>query len=90
MKSIELKGGPHAVLALHGLLGNPLEMQFVGKKLQREDGFSSPRVTSDEDGSSFWKASLDQRIKARDASRNAIYLRHKFCFSESPTAYGSW
>jgi carboxylesterase len=35
MKSIELKGGPHAVLALHGLLGNPLEMQFVGKKLQR-------------------------------------------------------
>ena len=35
MRSIELRGGPHAVLALHGLLGNPLEMQFVGKKLQR-------------------------------------------------------
>ena len=35
MQSIELRGGPHAVLALHGLLGNPLEMQFVGKKLQR-------------------------------------------------------
>lgn len=35
MRSIELQGGPHAVLALHGLLGNPLEMQFVGKKLQR-------------------------------------------------------
>lgn len=35
MQSIELSGGPHAVLALHGLLGNPLEMQFVGKKLQR-------------------------------------------------------
>ncbi|GGC63579.1 alpha/beta hydrolase [Undibacterium terreum] len=35
MKTIELPGGPHAVLALHGLLGNPLEMQFVGKKLQR-------------------------------------------------------
>ena len=35
MRSIELSGGPHAVLALHGLLGNPLEMQFVGKKLQR-------------------------------------------------------
>jgi carboxylesterase len=35
MRSIELQGGPHAVLALHGLMGNPLEMQFVGKKLQR-------------------------------------------------------
>jgi len=35
MKSIELPGGSHAVLALHGLLGNPLEMQFVGKKLQK-------------------------------------------------------
>ena len=35
MRSIELQGGPHAVLALHGLLGNPLEMQFVGKKLQK-------------------------------------------------------
>lgn len=35
MKTIELPGGPHAVLALHGLLGNPLEMQFVGKKLQK-------------------------------------------------------
>jgi len=35
MQSIELKGGRHAVLALHGLLGNPLEMQFVGKRLQR-------------------------------------------------------
>jgi len=35
MKTIEFPGGSHAVLALHGLLGNPLEMQFVGKKLQR-------------------------------------------------------
>jgi len=35
MKSLELPGGSHAVLALHGLLGNPLEMQFVGKKLQK-------------------------------------------------------
>ncbi|MES2104935.1 MAG: alpha/beta fold hydrolase [Pseudomonadota bacterium] len=35
MKTIEMPGGQHAVLALHGLLGNPLEMQFVGKKLQR-------------------------------------------------------
>jgi len=35
MKTIEMPGGEHAVLALHGLLGNPLEMQFVGKKLQR-------------------------------------------------------
>lgn len=35
MKTIEYPGGSHAVLALHGLLGNPLEMQFVGKKLQR-------------------------------------------------------
>ena len=35
MKTIELAGGPHAVLALHGLLGNPLEMQYVGKRLQR-------------------------------------------------------
>ena len=35
MKTIEFPGGSHAVLALHGLLGNPLEMQFIGKKLQR-------------------------------------------------------
>jgi|SRR5450830_14813 len=35
MKSIELPGGRHAVLALHGLMGNPLEMQFIGKKLQQ-------------------------------------------------------
>jgi carboxylesterase len=35
MKAINFPGGSHAVLALHGLLGNPLEMQFVGKKLQR-------------------------------------------------------
>jgi len=35
MKSIELPGGSHAVLALHGLSGNPLEMQYVGKKLQK-------------------------------------------------------
>ena len=35
MKSIELKGGPHAVMALHGLLGNPLEMQYIGKQMQR-------------------------------------------------------
>ena len=35
MQTIEFPGGSHAVLALHGLLGNPLEMQFVGKKLQR-------------------------------------------------------
>lgn len=35
MKTIELAGGRHAVLALHGLLGNPLEMQYLGKRLQR-------------------------------------------------------
>ena len=35
MKTIELAGGPRAVLALHGLLGNPLEMQFLGRRLQR-------------------------------------------------------
>jgi carboxylesterase len=35
MKTIELSGGRHAVLALHGLLGNPLEMQYLGKQLQR-------------------------------------------------------
>lgn len=35
MKTITYPGGSHAVLALHGLLGNPLEMQYVGKKLQR-------------------------------------------------------
>ncbi|EGF32264.1 putative esterase [Oxalobacteraceae bacterium IMCC9480] len=35
MRTIELPGGDHAVLALHGLLGNPLEMLFVGKRLQR-------------------------------------------------------
>lgn len=35
MKTITLPGGEHAVLALHGLLGNPLEMQHLGKRLQR-------------------------------------------------------
>jgi len=35
MKTMSFPGGSHAVLALHGLLGNPLEMQFVGRKLQR-------------------------------------------------------
>ena len=35
MKTITLQGGEHAVLALHGLLGNPLEMQYIGKRLQK-------------------------------------------------------
>lgn len=35
MKTITLAGGEHAVLALHGLLGNPLEMQYLGKRLQK-------------------------------------------------------
>lgn len=35
MKTITLPGGDHAVLALHGLLGNPLEMQYLGKRLQK-------------------------------------------------------
>lgn len=34
MKTITMPGGEHAVLALHGLLGNPLEMQFLGRQLQ--------------------------------------------------------
>lgn len=34
MKTMILPGGPHAVLALHGLLGNPLEMQYLGRRLQ--------------------------------------------------------
>lgn len=35
MKTITLPGGEHAVLALHGLLGNPLEMHYIGKRLQK-------------------------------------------------------
>ncbi len=35
MKTIHMPGGQHAVLALHGLQGNPMEMRFVGRKLQR-------------------------------------------------------
>lgn len=35
MKTIALPGGEHAVLMLHGLLGNPLEMQYIGKRLQK-------------------------------------------------------
>lgn len=34
MKTMTLAGGEHAVLALHGLLGNPLEMQYLGRRLQ--------------------------------------------------------
>ncbi len=34
MKTMILPGGEHAVLALHGLLGNPLEMQYLGRRLQ--------------------------------------------------------
>jgi carboxylesterase len=36
MKTMTLPGGSHAVLALHGLLGNPLEMQYLGRRLQNE------------------------------------------------------
>ncbi|MET3124890.1 esterase/lipase [Oxalobacteraceae bacterium GrIS 2.11] len=39
MKTINLPGGSHAVLVLHGLMGNPLEMRFIGKQLQKA-GFS--------------------------------------------------
>jgi carboxylesterase len=35
MRTINYPGGPNAVLALHGLLSNPLEMQFVGKQLNK-------------------------------------------------------
>ncbi|MDQ2820106.1 MAG: alpha/beta fold hydrolase [Pseudomonadota bacterium] len=35
MKTMTLPGGEHAVLALHGLLGNPLEMQYLGRRLQQ-------------------------------------------------------
>lgn len=35
MNTIELTGGDHAVLALHGLYGNPLELRYVGRQLQR-------------------------------------------------------
>lgn len=35
MKTMTLPGGEHAVLALHGLLGNPLEMRYLGKRLQQ-------------------------------------------------------
>ncbi|MDQ2822661.1 MAG: alpha/beta fold hydrolase [Pseudomonadota bacterium] len=33
MKTMTLPGGEHAVLALHGLLGNPLEMHYLGRRL---------------------------------------------------------
>lgn len=36
---IELPGGAHAALLLHGLAGSPLEARFIGKLLQRA-GFS--------------------------------------------------
>lgn len=36
---IELRGGPHAALLLHGLAGSPLEVRFIGKLLHRA-GFS--------------------------------------------------
>src|SRR5450830_288447 len=39
MRKIELPGGRHAVLVLLGLMGNPLEMQFIGRKLQ-EAGYT--------------------------------------------------
>lgn len=35
MNRIELTGGDHAVLAVHGLYGNPLELRYVGRQLQR-------------------------------------------------------
>lgn len=35
MKTIIYHGGEHAVLALHGLLGNPMELQYVGKRLNQ-------------------------------------------------------
>ncbi|MDR6397506.1 alpha/beta hydrolase [Herbaspirillum seropedicae] len=33
MNTIELAGGDHAVLALHGLYGNPLELRYIGRQL---------------------------------------------------------
>ncbi|HEX5393255.1 MAG TPA: alpha/beta fold hydrolase [Rhodocyclaceae bacterium] len=35
MKDINLHGGRHAVLLLHGLYGNPQEMGYVGRKLHK-------------------------------------------------------
>lgn len=35
MKTLEWKGGRHAVLALHGLLSCPVEMQYVGRMLAK-------------------------------------------------------
>jgi len=37
MRAITLQGGEHAVLALHGLPGNPLEMLYIGKRLQEAE-----------------------------------------------------
>lgn len=35
INDINLQGGPHAFLLLHGLYGNPQEMHYVGRKLNK-------------------------------------------------------
>ena len=39
MTSIHFDGGDNVVLLIHGLSGNPLEMQYMAKRLQNA-GFS--------------------------------------------------
>lgn len=35
IETIHMPGGKNAILLLHGLYGNPLEMQYIGRKLHR-------------------------------------------------------
>ncbi len=84
MKTIELPGGSHAVLALHGLMGNPLEMQFIGKKLNKA-GYSVeiPLITgygySSGQGNAFrttrcehWYAEVQERFERLKRSHDTV------------------
>jgi carboxylesterase len=73
-EGIELAGGPHAALVLHGLCGSPLEVRFVARLLHRA-GFtvSMPMIDGYSMGSqpkkwTDWLAGADevyQRLSAR-------------------------
>jgi carboxylesterase len=75
LRTLELPGGKHAVLILHGLGGSPLEVRLMGKLLQRA-GFSVtiPVIA----GYSAGTACSDWRAWLSEAQRIHGELRARF------------
>lgn len=73
MKDIDLRGGSHAFLLLHGLYGNPQEMSYVGRKLHKAGysvhipyirgcGFSDNPWQTRHIGWEDWVAQVEERF----------------------------